>query len=139
MSENTPTNSGFSLPMPNSPTQTSSAQIQPAGPTFNFGMPSTGGSTSSRDMLIGGALLLVLIVAFFLAKNWYANGLVAKRVQPSSANAAGWWLFIFLTLLSVGVILAVVSGSVLMTPFIVGPLSLGALVSLVLMIISSRR
>jgi hypothetical protein len=37
------------------------------------------------------------------------------------------------------VILAVVSGSVLMTPFIVGPLSLGALVSLVLMIISSRR
>ena len=139
MADNTQTSSGFSLPNPNSPAQTSSVQIEPAGSTFNLGVPSSGGSTSSRDMLVGGAILLVLIIAFFFAKNAYATSLVAKKVQPRSANAAGWWLFIFLTLLSVGVILAVVSGSVLMTPFIIGPLSLGALVSLILMIISSRR
>ena len=90
-------------------------------------------------MLIGGAVLLVLMVAFFFAKNAYANLLVGKRVQPRSANAAGWWLWVFLTLLSVGVVLAAVSGSVLMTPFIVGPLVLGAIVALVLMLISGKR
>jgi hypothetical protein len=65
--------------------------------------------------------------------------LVGKRVQPRSANASGWWLWIFLTLLTVGVVLAVISRDTLMTPFIVGPLVLGALVALVLMLISGRR
>lgn len=129
---------GFTLPPPTSapakPPE-STAISMPAGININLGSE----GPSSRDMLIGGAVLLVLIVAFFFAKNAYANMLVGKRVEPRSANAAGWWLWVFLSLLSVGVVLAAVSGSALMTPFIVAPLALGAVVALVLMIISGKR
>ena len=97
------------------------------------------GEPASRDILIGGGVLLVLLVAYFFAKNAYANMLVGRRVEPRSANAAGWWLFIFLALISVGVVLAAVNRSALMAPFIVGPLALGALVALVLMLLSGRR
>lgn len=102
-------------------------------------LPAVPEEASSRDFLVGGGVLLVLTVAFFFAKNAYANMLVGKRVEPRSANAAGWWLFVFLLLISVGVVLAAVSRSVLMAPFIVGPLGLGALVALVLMLVTGRR
>ena len=129
---------GFTLPPPTmTPDKPAETTGQPTAPSIKFDVGSAG--PSSRDMLIGGAVLLVLMVAFFFAKNAYANLLVGKRVQPRSANAAGWWLWVFLTLLSVGVVLAAVSGSVLMTPFIVGPLVLGAIVALVLMLISGKR
>lgn len=93
---------------------------------------------SPRDFLIGGAVLLVLLVAFFFAKNAYATMLVGRRVEPRSANAAGWWLFVFLALVATGGVLAAVNPAAL-TPFIVGPLVLGALVALVLMLLSGRR
>ncbi len=139
MADNTQSSSGFNLPSPVTAAAPGAAPTQQAGTTMNIGLPSVGSGTSSRDMLIGGSVLLVLVIAFFFAKGAYATSLVGKKVQPRSANAAGWWLFIFLTLISVGVVLAVVSGSVLMTPFIIGPLSLGAIVALVLMLLSSRR
>lgn len=131
--------SGFTLPPPTGttgtkPVESTSSSTQPA---IKIDVGSA--SSSARDMLIGGAILLVLMVAFFFAKNAYANMLVGKRVQPRSANAAGWWLWVFLSLLSVGVILAAVNGSALMTPFIVGPLALGAIVALVLMLVSGKR
>jgi predicted anti-sigma-YlaC factor YlaD len=130
--------SGFTLPPPTvAPEKPPEITSQPTGSALRIDVGSSG--PSSRDILIGGAVLLVLMVAFFFAKNAYANLLVGKRVQPRSANAAGWWLWVFLTLLSVGVILAAVSGSVLMAPFIVGPLVLGAIVALVLMLVSAKR
>ena len=130
--------SGFALPPPTvAPDKPVDATSPVASTPINIGIGSAG--PSSRDMLIGGAVLLVLMVAFFFAKNAYANMLVGKRVEPRSANAAGWWLWVFLALLSVGVILAAVSGSALMTPYIVGPLALGAIVALILMIISGKR
>ena len=129
---------GFTLPSPTTtPDKPAETTGQPMTPSIKIGVGSIG--PSSRDMLIGGAVLLVLMVAFFFAKNAYANLLVGKRVQPRSANAAGWWLWVFLTLLSVGVVLAAVSGSALMTPFIVGPLVLSAIVALILMLISGKR
>ena len=134
---NTPP-SGFSLPAPNLPSAPAS-QADAGQGSIGVPIPVSTEETSSRDLLIGGGVLLVLMVAYFFGKNAYANALVGKRVQPNSANAAGWWLFIFLTLLSVGVVLAAVNRSVLMTPYIVGPLALGALVALVLMLLSSRR
>lgn len=131
--------SGFTLPppaaAPNKPIESTGRPTDSTAIKIDLG--STG--PSSRDIMIGGAILLVLMIAFFFAKNAYANMLVGKRVEPRSANAAGWWLWVFLTLLSVGVILAAVSASVLMTPYIVGPLGLGAIVALVLMLISSKR
>lgn len=144
MADTTQSNSGFTLPAPTSPgqqqKQATTTTTQAPLPTINIGAPPFGGNAmSSRDLLIGGAVLLVLVVAFVFAKNAYATSLVGKKIQPRSANAAGWWLFIFLTLISMGVILAVVSNSVLMTPFIIGPLVLGAIVALILTILSSRR
>ncbi len=144
MADNNQTSSGFNLPNPNAPSAQSGlaatgAPGAPGNTTINLGLPAVSQGTSSRDLMIGGTILLVLVIAFFFAKNAYATSLVAKKVQPRSANAAGWWLFIFLTLLSVGVVMAVISNSVLMTPFIIGPLSIGAIVALVLMIVSGRR
>jgi hypothetical protein len=127
--------SGFTLPPPTVAPDKATSPATPTAIKIDFGSA----GPSSRDMLIGGAVLLVLMVAFFFAKNAYANMLVGKRVEPRSANAAGWWLWVFLSLLSVGVVLAAVSGSTLMTPFIVGPLALGAVVALVLMIVSGKR
>lgn len=131
--------SGFTLPPPTGATETKSVESTSSStqPAIKIDLGSAG--SSSRDMLIGGAILLVLMVAFFFAKNAYANMLVGKRVQPRSANAAGWWLWVFLSLLSVGVVLAAVNGSVLRTPFIVGPLALGAIVALALVIMSGKR
>lgn len=142
MADTRKSDSGFQLPAPNEapapapapPPQATQPAQQSAPP-----LPAAETATQPRDLLIGGAVLLVLVVAFFFAKNAYANLLVGRRVAPPSANAAGWWLWVFLTLLAVGVVLAAVNNSLLMTPFIVGPLTLGAIVALVLMLLSSRR
>lgn len=137
MADNALPKLGFKLPQPSAGSDTTTESVEPSAPVaITIGLDNEG--PSSRDMLIGGAVLLVLMVAFFFAKNAYATMLVGKRVQPRSANAAGWWLWIFLTLLTGGVVLAVVNQSILMTPFIVGPLALGAIIALVLMLVSGR-
>lgn len=135
---------GFSLPTPvekNAPaaggavvttttaTATSTLDVNPASTV----------DTSSRDLLVGGGILLVLFVAFFFAKNAYANSLVGRRVPPNKANAAGWWLFVFLACLALGVVLSVVSAVKFMTPLIMGPLGLVSLVALVLSWLSGRK
>lgn len=139
MTRNEPSSSGFALPAPtdgaaapaaDAGTQTSSATVD------NLGLP--GVDTSSRDLLIGGGVLLALLVAFFFAKNAYANALVAKRVPPNRANAAAWWLFVFLASLSTGVVLSVVSASRFMTPLVLGPLAAIGLVGLVLALAMGR-
>lgn len=153
MADSKNSSSGFTLPPPNAPTTAPNTPptTAPAAPpaaasqadigqsSVGMPIPPSAEGASSRDLLVGGGVLLVLMVAYFFAKNAYANMLVGRRVEPRSANAAGWWLFIFLTLISVGVVLAAVNRSALMTPFIVGPLALGAIVALVLMLLSSRR
>lgn len=137
--------SGFALPAP----QTSDSSV--ASSTFVASstvtqteiVTSTTSSvnvdTSSRDLLIGGAILIVLFIGYFFARGAYANSLVAKRVPPNKANAAGWWLFIFLASLSVGVVLSAVNPARFLAPLIIAPLAVVALVALVLMIISSRK
>jgi hypothetical protein len=137
-------NSGFSLSPPAdassaaaAPTTTTTV-IPPPGDKFE-GTYTVVSDTSSRDLLIGGGILLVLFVGFFFAKNAYANTLVAKRVPPNKANAAGWWLFVFLASSATGVVLAAVNSAKFMTPLIIGPLAAVGLVSLVLMFVSGRK
>ena len=146
MAQDTPKdNAGFTLPPP---------AAEPATPaTPDTAVPATTASvetapaldqvgatdTSSRDTLIGGAVLLILFVAFFFAKNAYANGLVAKRVSPNKANASGWWLFIFLASLATAVVLAAVNAHKFLAPLFMGPLVLVGLVALVLTFTSSRN
>ena len=146
MAQDTPKdNAGFTLPPPAAepatpatpatavPATTASVETAPA-------LDQVGATdTSSRDTLIGGAVLLVLFVAFFFAKNAYANGLVAKRVSPNKANASGWWLFIFLASLATAVVLAAVNAHKFLAPLFMGPLVLVGLVALVLTFTSSRN
>lgn len=147
MAQDTPKdNTGFTLPAPvpasappaaDAPAAASAttATTEPAPALDTVGRT----DTSSRDTLVGGVVLLLLFIAFFFAKNAYANGLVAKRVPPNKANASGWWLFIFLASLATGVVLAAVNAHKFLAPLFMGPLVLVGLVALLLTFTSSRR
>ena len=146
MAQDTPKdNAGFTLPPPAAEPATpatpataapaASASVETAPALDQVGAT----DTSSRDTLIGGAVLLVLFVAFFFAKNAYANGLVGKRVSPNKANASGWWLFIFLASLATAVVLAAVNSHKFLAPLFMGPLVLVGLVALVLTFTSSKN
>ncbi len=146
MAQDTPKdNAGFTLPPPAAEPATpatpataapaTSASVETAPALDQVGAT----DTSSRDTLIGGAVLLILFVAFFFAKNAYANGLVAKRVSPNKANASGWWLFIFLASLATAVVLAAVNSHKFLAPLFMGPLVLVGLVALVLTFTSSKN
>lgn len=138
-------NSGFSLPAPtNAATPAPADMASQTSTATTTGVPSlvtipVGEDTSSRDLLIGGAVILVLLVAFFFAKNAYANTLVGKRVPPNKANAAGWWLFICLSSISIGVVLSAVSSTRFMTPFVLGPLGGVGILGLILALLSGRK
>ena len=137
--------SGFALPAP----QTAGASAASTSTTSSNSVTQTdvvtststnvNVDTSSRDLMIGGAILLVLFIAFFFARGAYANTLVARRVPPNKANAAGWWLFVFLASLSVGVVLSAVNPARFLAPLIIGPLGVVAVVAIVLMILSGRK
>lgn len=135
--------SGFTLPTPAdsasaaAPGASATVILQP-GEKFE-GTYQVVSDTSSRDLLIGGGILLVLFVAFYFAKNAYANTLVGKRVPPNKANAAGWWMFVLLSSLATGVVLAAVNASKFMTPLILGPIGAVGLLSLVLMLTTGRK
>jgi hypothetical protein len=92
-----------------------------------------------RDYAIAAGILLVLLVAFFFAKNAYANHLAGRRVPPGAATAAGWWLFIFLASLATASVLAILSSVKFLTPLFMGPLGVISLVALVLMFVSGKR
>jgi hypothetical protein len=140
MAQDSKDSSGFALPNPDAAKTPPAAD--PATTTETVGdVPVLPGAadTSSRDLLVGGGILLVLFIAFFFAKNAYANNLVVKRVPPNKANAAGWWLFIFLASLSTGVVLAAVNSAKFLAPFIIGPIIAVGLLALVLTFVSGRK
>lgn len=150
MAQETPKdNAGFTLPAPVSAPASAPPAADAAGASASATTATTESApaldpasmtdTSSRDTLIGGVVLLLLFIAFFFAKNAYANGLVAKRVPPNKANASGWWLFIFLASLATGVVLAAVNAHKFLAPLFMGPLVLVGLVALLLTFTSSRR
>lgn len=154
MAQDTPKdNAGFTLPAPvtapasapapaatppaaDAPATAGATGITEPAPAFDAAATT---DTSSRDTLVGGVVLLLLFIAFFFAKNAYANGLVGKRVPPNKANASGWWLFIFLASLATGVVLAAVNAHKFLAPLFMGPLVLVGLVALLLTFTSSRR
>ncbi|KAB8043009.1 hypothetical protein [Janthinobacterium aquaticum] len=141
MAQDTPKdNAGFTLPAPTgTPAEAAPAATTASVETVPALDPVLATDTSSRDTLIGGAVLLVLFIAFFFAKNAYANGLVAKRLPPNRANASGWWLFIFLASVATAVVLAAVNAHKFLAPLFMGPLLLVALVALVLTFTSSKN
>ena len=60
-------------------------EIAPGGATNPSAAPLR--DTSGRDLAIGGAVFLVLLVIYFFVRNAYVHHLVVKRVAPSSAGS----------------------------------------------------
>lgn len=132
--------SGFQLPPPaeaQPETEPAAAAVTVETSPINIELGVT--ETASRDLLIGGGILLVLMIVFFVVRNAYATMLVGRRIAPGKANAAGWWLFIFLSSLAAGSILVVVNPITFLAPLTLGPIGAIALLALILMIVSSRR
>lgn len=142
MAQDSKDSAGFTIPAPADGAASASAGASATSVTATTettNLTTVSADTSSRDLLIGGGILLVLFIAFFFAKNAYANTLVVKRVPPNKANAAGWWLFIFLAGLSTGVVLAAVNAAKFMAPLIIGPIAVVSLLALVLSFTAGRK
>ncbi len=101
------------------------------------GAPAT--DTSARDMAIGSAVFLVLLVVVFFVRNAYVHHLVVKRVAPSSAGSAGWLMFVGLGFVSAAAVLAIVNASKFLTFAVTGPLVLVGLAALVAALFIGRR
>lgn len=144
-------NTGFVLPDPTAQAKPQDAAPQPpvvGGATldsegklkiFGEGLVEVPLGPQPRDYAIAGGILLVLLVAFFFAKNAYANHLAGRRVPPGAANAAGWWLYIFLASLATASALAILSPVKFLTPLFMAPLGIISIAALVLMLMSGRR
>lgn len=144
MAQDPKDSAGFTIPAPadsaaSASVSASASATSVSAATETTALTTISADTSSRDLLIGGGILLVLFIAFFFAKNAYANTLVVKRVPPNKANAAGWWLFIFLAGLSTGVVLAAVNAAKFMAPLIMGPIAVVSLLALVLSFTAGRK
>ena len=106
--------------------QTSSVQASNLALDVNVGE-----QTNGRDALIGGIVLLVLAIVFFVIKNAYANWRVKERVSPSRANASGWFLFLGLMAVAAMTVLGFINAGRFLAPLYLIPLGGLAAVSLI--------
>ncbi|MDQ1813951.1 hypothetical protein RBA41_11600 [Massilia sp. CCM 9210] len=95
--------------------------------------------TSTRDLAIGGAVFLVLLIGFFFVRNAYVHHLVVKRVAPSSAGSAGWLMFVGLSLVSAAGVLAVINPGKFLTIAITATLVLVGLIAIIAALFVGRR
>jgi len=101
------------------------------------GAPAT--DTSTRDLAIGGAVFLVLLIVYFFVRNAYVHHMVVKRVAPSAAGSAGWLMFVGLSFVSAAAVLAIINASKFLTFAVTAPLVLVGLVALVAALFVGRR
>lgn len=145
-----PADPGFKLPEESASPQDSLPQTQPenAGRPVevvpgtavgNTSAPLPATDTSTRDLAIGAAVFVVLLVVYFFVRNAYVHHLVVRRVAPSSAGSAGWLLFVGLGFLSAAAVLAIVNASKCLTFAVTGPLVAVGLVALVAALFIGRR
>lgn len=120
------------LPKTTPDTATMPIEVEPVA-----GAPAT--DTSTRDLAIGGAVFLVLLIVYFFVRNAYVHHLVVKRVAPSSAGSAGWLLFVGLGFVSAAAVLAIINASKFLTFAITAPLVLVGLCALVAALFVGRR
>ncbi len=144
--QNTPppaTDPGFKLPGAASappdplPKTTGPAASAPVEVAPVQGAPAT--DTSTRDIAIGGAVFLILLIVYFFVRNAYVHQLVVKRVAPSSAGSAGWLMFVGLSFLSAAAVLAIVNASKYLTFAITAPLVVVGVVALIAALFIGRR
>ncbi|MCA1854454.1 hypothetical protein LE190_00735 [Massilia oculi] len=123
-----------SLPKNQSDTATRPVEVVPGA---DAPVPAT--DTSSRDLAIGAAVFVVLLVVYFFVRNAYVHHLVVRRVAPSSAGSAGWLLFLGLAFLSAAAVLAIINASKFLTFAVTGPLVAVGLVALGAALFVGRR
>jgi hypothetical protein len=95
--------------------------------------------TATRDLAIGSAVFVLLLVVYFFVRNAYVHHLVVRRVAPSSAASAGWLLFVGLAFLSGAVVLALLNASKYLSFGVTLPLLLVGLGALVAALFIGRR
>ena len=95
--------------------------------------------TSTRDLAIGSAVFLILLVVYFFVRNAYVHHLVVRRVAPSSAGSAGWLMFVGLGFMSAAAVLAIINASKFLTFAITAPLVAVGLVALAAALLVGRR
>jgi hypothetical protein len=137
------TDPGFKLPGEEKASPDPLPKAEPSTATMPIevapvaGAPAT--DTSTRDLAIGGAVFLVLLIIYFFARNAYVHHLVVKRVAPSAAGSAGWLLFVGLSFVSAAAVLAIINASKFLTFAVTAPLVLVGLVALVAALFVGRR
>lgn len=136
----TPADPGFKLPSSASASAAAtpaSAQGAPIEVQPVAGAPVT--DTSSRDLAIGGAAFLVLLLVYFFVRNAYVHHLVVRRVAPSSAGSAGWLMFVGLGFMSAAAVLAIINASRFLTFAVTTPLVAVGIVALIAALLVGRR
>ena len=132
--QNSP-NEGQPRTTPDSATQP--AEIAPGGMTNTSAAPLRDAST--RDLMIGSAVFLVLLIIYFFARNAYVHHLVVRRVAPSSAGSAGWLLFVGLCFLSAAAMLAIINAARYLTLAVTGPLVAVGVLAMIAALMIGRR
>ena len=95
--------------------------------------------TSTRDLAIGGAVFVILLVIYFFVRNAFVHHLVVRRVAPSAAGSAGWLMFVGLCFISAAAVLAIINASKFLTFAVTGPLVAVGLIALVATLFIGRR
>lgn len=135
------TNAGFTLPAQADAVASNTVNniANAAEQVVMDAIPITTSTTSTRDMLIGGAVLVVLFVIFFFIKNFWANNLVKEKVSPSNAEASGWGLFLLLATLSTAAVLLVINTSKFFTLLAMGPVAVLTILFIVVIFVFKNK
>ncbi len=135
---NSTENNGFVLPTADADVQQEATIANTIQTAESSSIPMIREETGSRDLVIAGGIIIILLIAFFFLKRGFANSLVKKRISPNKASMAGWWLFICLSSIAIGAVLAAVNPAKFLSVLILGPLGTVALISAILTFTSSR-
>ncbi len=87
------TKGDFSIPMP----ETASGVVESVGSAVPNAIDSLVNKPSSKELMIGGGVLLILAVLFLVIRSNFVQSRIKNHVSPNQANTCGW--FLFLTLL----------------------------------------
>lgn len=97
----------------------------------------TGGTTSTKEMVIAFGAVLVAAIIFFVVKNFVSKMLVSShKKSPRSADMAGWSLFCVLLLATLTAALGILDSTrFLSLPYLI-PIGLAMLACLVMFIVA---
>ncbi|ACF11350.1 hypothetical protein Cpar_0940 [Chlorobaculum parvum NCIB 8327] len=95
---------------------------------------------STKEVLMGVGLLLILSVVFFFIRNAFVGYLVgpAMKRSPNNAAMAGWGLFGGLFFAS-AILCVALFGKIFLTMFVVIPLSIAMILCFVLAVVMSAK